>query len=164
MLKQSYSLARYVSALWRHSSFMLLVAGSGCGFLHPADSQTAATNVVTVTDTGVIVRLDEGDRVTLDTLDAELIFLQKISESRCPRGVDCIWAGEAKILIAFQPKNASESSFELSIMGLADADSEGFTVATLGYRFTLLELIPYPDQNQAQPSVPAHAVIRLVRE
>lgn len=74
-------------------------------------------------------------------------FKKVISDSRCPKGVTCIWAGEAKVLIAILENGKQieeqivtlngQNQYDLSILGLKDI-----------YSLNVLHLIPYPVSTQ----------------
>lgn len=94
----------------------------------------------------------------LGPLGGTLEFLRKLSESRCPSDVECVRAGEATILVRFQP--SSQSPALLSLMTPAGA-SGSTVVDTLGYRLSLEELRPYPSSDNPQPLGPSVATIQI---
>jgi len=70
-------------------------------------------------------------------------FKKVITDSRCPKDVTCIWAGEAKVLIAVMENGKqieekiltlnAQNQIDLSFLGLKDI-----------YSLKALDLIPYP--------------------
>ncbi len=56
-----------------------------------------ATNAFSQTESG-IASLDFGEIIHFD--DVSIEFVELISDSRCPKNVNCIRAGEAKVLVA----------------------------------------------------------------
>lgn len=95
------------------------------------------------TSTQVIVDLEEGESRFLPPFNATLRFVEKQGDSRCPLGVDCFWEGEATILLELTPQSQPATSFTMT--GFVGPDGEGEVVTdTLGLRFTLLLLDPYP--------------------
>jgi hypothetical protein len=76
---------------------------------------------------GALVRI-EGLRIGFDSV---------IEDSRCPKGVDCIWAGQGKIRIKLSKTNKKPASVELSTQ-------QPNSISYLGYRITLVGLSPYP--------------------
>ncbi len=70
-------------------------------------------------------------------------FKKVISDSRCPKDVTCIWAGEAKVVIAVLENGKiteekivtlnGQSKIDLSFLGLKDV-----------FSLKALDLIPYP--------------------
>jgi hypothetical protein len=76
---------------------------------------------------GALVRI-EGLRIGFDSV---------IEDSRCPKGVDCIWAGQGKIRIKLNKTNKKPASVELSTL-------EPGKVSYLGYQISLVGLSPYP--------------------
>jgi hypothetical protein len=77
-----------------------------------------------------------------------LRFDSLLAESRCPIGMMCIWAGEAVIRVQWT-RMTRTSSFTLKLPGGANAQNAGAHIPfdTLGYRFTLQQLDPYPDPH-----------------
>ena len=71
-------------------------------------------------------------------------FIRVISDSRCPTGVTCVWAGEAKILVEFFEKGRSQGEKVISNTKLPL--SEFFKSDILNIiGFTLN---PYPDVDK----------------
>ncbi len=70
------------------------------------------------------------------------------TDSRCPKDVDCVTAGEAKVSLTVDKGGASEA-IELTAKGLCHEEdgSCGSEAIALGYRFRLLSLNPYPEQD-----------------
>jgi hypothetical protein len=76
---------------------------------------------------GALVKI-EGLRIGFDSV---------IEDSRCPKGVECIWAGQGKIRIRLSKTNKKPASVELSTQ-------QPNSISYLGYRVTLVGLSPYP--------------------
>ncbi len=64
-------------------------------------------------------------------------FIAVTEESRCPEGVNCIWAGVAKLKIKVR-KNGKTAEFEL------DTNQLDKPANFAGYEIRLLSLSPYP--------------------
>ncbi len=71
-----------------------------------------------------------------------------VNDSRCPKDVQCITAGEAKVMIVVDQGSGSEN-IELTAKGLCyeEDGSCGSEATAMGYKFKLLSLAPYPEQN-----------------
>ena len=69
-------------------------------------------------------------------------------DSRCPKDVQCITAGEAKVTLGVEKDGVSEN-IELIAKGLCYEEDGtcGSEATALGYRFRLYSLNPYPEQN-----------------
>ena len=79
------------------------------------------------------------ERVTLMPDGLEVGFRQVVSDSRCPRSVQCPWAGEGTIRLWLLEPGADSVFVELSTtQAKSSAD-------TLGFRIDLSELDPYPE-------------------
>jgi hypothetical protein len=76
-----------------------------------------------------------GETGTSKYLCVESIF----SDSRCPAGAYCIWAGDAAVKFSFSGCSAGDIEFTLHTT-LLPRDT-----TVCGYKFTLKNLLPYPD-------------------
>ena len=76
------------------------------------------------------------------------LTLSTVSDSRCPKDVQCVTAGEAKVTLVVDKGGASEN-MELTAKGLCYEEDGtcGSEATAMGYRFKLLSLTPYPEQN-----------------
>lgn len=75
-----------------------------------------------------------------------LQFDSVLTDSRCPMGALCVWEGMAAARFRILPTAKDTLSITLNIRGYTTrADStRHLPLDTLGYRFTLLQLDPYP--------------------
>lgn len=65
------------------------------------------------------------------------------SDSRCPSGVTCIWAGEVTLNFSFQKGDEPLESMDVTLKG-GDTSTR---VTWNGYDLTLYDVQPYPEQN-----------------
>jgi hypothetical protein len=71
-----------------------------------------------------------------------LRFKEVISDSRCPKGVTCVWAGEAKVLVEVFENG---KFLEEKIISVDSGNIPwNFTVKNITYSITGLNLYPYP--------------------
>jgi hypothetical protein len=70
-------------------------------------------------------------------------FKKVISDSRCPKDVTCVWAGEAKVMLAILENG---KLIEEKIVTLNDQNKIDFSFLGLEdiYSLKALDLIPYP--------------------
>lgn len=77
--------------------------------------------------------------------DKSVKFKKLISDSRCPEGVTCVWAGEAKILVEVFEKGISLGE----IIIVAGANGPDISLDNFfeedAYHFSSLQLKPYPE-------------------
>jgi hypothetical protein len=71
-----------------------------------------------------------------------LCFESVLSDSRCPAGAECIWAGDAEARFRFTVAGQSSITFSLHTLSSFQTD----TTAS-GYKFTLKSLTPYPSTS-----------------
>lgn len=65
------------------------------------------STVVKVTPPKIAVKLMLGKTVVLAA--TEVSFETVLEDSRCPKNVTCIWAGQAKVRVRVKPQGGSES-------------------------------------------------------
>ncbi|HQU83095.1 MAG TPA: hypothetical protein PKY59_08230 [Pyrinomonadaceae bacterium] len=65
----------------------------------------------------------------------------EIEDSRCPKDVECVWAGDAKVKIKVTNKKGKSETFELH------TNLEPKTVKFDNYEIKLGEVTPYPASN-----------------
>lgn len=70
------------------------------------------------------------------------VTVVQIEDSRCPKGVACVWAGEARVKLRIQPKGDKAVAAEL-VLGSPPKPARARTFAG-GYRVELSDVIPYP--------------------
>lgn len=137
--------------------FMLSVALLSCG-------EDAIISYQTSRDQAIDIKLRQGERVLLRPGAVIVEFSKTEEESRCPEDVTCVWAGQAVIRIRLNPDHPSPAGFTLTIPGLVQTPHEGSSFDTLGYRWTLLRLDPYPHASQPRPEPPLYEALIRIQE
>ncbi|MDC8002515.1 hypothetical protein POV27_00500 [Aureisphaera galaxeae] len=93
---------------------------------------------------GVKVALDE--TVTLG--DVSITFVKVLEDSRCPKYVNCMWAGEVRVEVAIQEKGKEATMHEVTL-GATDAVSKNKTFYKKeGYFIELMAVNPYPENEK----------------
>jgi hypothetical protein len=84
-------------------------------------------------------KLPVGKTARLENEDLSLQFIAVTADSRCPTGVECIWAGEAKCQLRITQKGNSQETV------LTQSGSSASAVESLvpNYRMSF-QLYPYP--------------------
>ena len=90
---------------------------------------------VRVVDPGGEVALAPGQMVAVQNPDLELRFVAVTADSRCPRDVTCVWAGEVKVQLEIQ--QASQPAAQTEIR-------EGESASAGVYTVTLVRVEPQP--------------------
>lgn len=81
--------------------------------------------------------LKNGKQITAKKSKLKIKFVSVIEDSRCPIGVNCVWAGNAKIKITVTSAQG-EKTFEINTETGPKGDQFG------GYAINLVSLIPHP--------------------
>lgn len=83
-----------------------------------------------------------GESVAIKGENLEITFLKVLEDSRCPKGVQCVWQGRAKSLVRFVSKNTTE--LELTEPGLTDSLAQ----YTFQDYYITFRLLPYPEAGR----------------
>jgi hypothetical protein len=100
-----------------------------------------------------VIRLDQeftvkvGESARSQDSGLKITFASVKEESRCPKGVTCVWAGNAKILIEISKGDDGPTTLELN------TNINPKSGRCLGYELILKKLDPYPTADeQVKPS------------
>jgi len=99
--------------------------------------------------------LTVGAVAQLDNSEVRIGFTGVSSDSRCPKGERCVWAGEAVVQVWMQRGSGARQS-----LTLRTAAGTGQAVQALGHELRLVQLTPEPVASR--PILPAHYVATLV--
>ena len=86
------------------TSFAFILALAAC-------TTTGAQPVNTVAD-GSSITLAPGQSAALAD-NSRIDYLKLVSDSRCPPGVQCVWAGDGTIALRWTPATGAAQDFEL---------------------------------------------------
>lgn len=82
--------------------------------------------------------LRAGRQATIKDAGLSITFVELIEDSRCPEGVDCIWAGNGEITLFLKKGRHKSVIFKLN----TTSEPKSFTYQ--GYEISLVKLAPYP--------------------
>jgi len=86
----------------------------------------------------ISVRVNKQKKVSRSKL---MIRFVSVEDSRCPQDVECIWAGNAKVMIKVTNRKGASKTFELN------TSLEPKAVTFDGYEIKLRDVTPYPRSN-----------------
>jgi hypothetical protein len=86
-------------------------------------------------------KLKIGESATASREGLEIEFDSVTDDSRCPKGVTCVWAGNAKVLLKVKKDAGKPMDVELN------TNINPRTSRYLEYELSLKELKPYPEAN-----------------
>lgn len=112
-------------------------------------------------DVGPLTTFDlrAGEVVTVEAGKLVVTFKQVSGDSRCPDGVQCVWAGDATVHLEANPGQSNATAADLHTNtqgGPAQAMINGYTVQLLG-------LSPYPKNGQQIKPGDYVATLRVTR-
>ena len=86
---------------------------------------------------------------TIVARDVILKFVEVLEDSRCPKDVDCVWAGQARVHVTVSGDRITTKKLDLIV---AEKDKNILGVFD-GYKFNVVGLTPYPSSgNTGNPS------------
>ena len=109
------------------------------------------------------VTLKFGQSMIVNPTGLQIMFTDLIQENRCPEDVVCIWPGMAEIELRVITQVRDTHFVVLPITGgQAVIDSLAWRpIDTLGYRFTLQSLLPYPISDVVVPMLAYEAILSV---
>ncbi len=107
-------------------------------------------------------KIKAGRTATLDGEGLRLRFVRVAADSRCPTGVECVWAGNAEVLIEVGAKSGRRKS----VLRLnTNASPERPAESKYGrYTVKLLELSPYPREGRKLAASEYTVTILVVKD
>lgn len=101
--------------------------------------------------------LSKGQRVTLRGTRVSIKFVAVESDSRCPKGVNCVWAGNAAVQVQVSAGRRSKT------LTLNTGPGGAFVseIEYQGYQIKLVDLRPYP-RSDRQTAAKDYSLILLV--
>ena len=91
--------------------------------------------------------LNYSGSVVLDNGEVKVVFKKVLTDSRCPSTAHCFAPGAATIDLGVRVRGSDEIDVPLTIFGVGQDTilAMNYVVDTLGYRFSLRSLLPYPE-------------------
>lgn len=126
--------------------FSLLLIFAALTLASACNKKVATTSGTDEPDTGPVKTILFGDTETMrigetckpEKSNATFTFIEVVSDNRCPRGVNCIQAGEAVILVKVGDGSPQKVKIDTDPKTIARLPIEGGTVE-------MLEMNPYPE-------------------
>lgn len=108
-------------------------------------SYTYAQDSTQVKAPKIILEQKINQQIPVNNMTVTLIKV--INDSRCPIGVTCIWAGEAKVLVEVR-KNGNTEQKEIVIMANGTTNSSAFIATDGDVSINAVNLLPYPEEGK----------------
>ena len=109
-----------------------------------------------------------GQSVDVQGEALSVTFREVATDSRCPTGAMCFWAGIAETRVTLAKRTGDTAQVTVAILGVSEiASDERYAVDTMGYHIVLQRLDPYPDltpfaRNSRIPD-PYQATLKVTR-
>jgi len=102
--------------------------------------------------------LKAGESARIEAEALQIRFEDVPTDSRCPRGVQCVWEGDATVRV--RARKASRAGERLELHTSA---REQTSVAYEGYEIRLLQLAPYPVSGETIGQGDYEATLEVIR-
>ncbi|MDZ7693021.1 MAG: hypothetical protein U5K69_18170 [Balneolaceae bacterium] len=96
--------------------------------------QESTTSIEPEPVLGEEFEIEIGEQITIQKEGLSITFKELLDDSRCPKGVYCVWAGNAKVAIQVNDEKAK-----------LNTHLEPKTVNISEYSVTLVSVNPYPE-------------------
>lgn len=116
----------------------------------------ALTPVGKTVGLGETVQLLPGGTVTISDTDLSIIFQEVVEDSRCPKDVECVWAGQ--VIVRLGVSTGEQQAANEVLMGLNGPPDAPPQVQVGDYTIELLMVEPYPTSQPA----PIPPVVTLI--
>jgi hypothetical protein len=142
-------------------ALLLAIGVAGCAHSDPtAEGTSSALHCTTPTDPapslGTPFNVRAGGRTTIASEGLSVTFSELVGESRCPRGVFCIRAGQVDVVIRAEHPSSATTDLELSTANLPA------THATFGgYDVKLVDALPHPEAGR-EPTPASDYCVQLM--
>jgi len=130
----------------------LLVAACGEGKAEPPKESRAGR-------LGESLTLGVGESVRVEDVDLTIAFQEVASDSRCPKDVTCIQAGEAVVLLALGTEAGEKAVLELGVPPGGSSIEASFH----DIRITIVELIPQKESGKPIDPATYVATVKVSR-
>ena len=136
-----------------------LLVGLLSGCTGPAATVGATTSgVPKAAEVGSDFNLSPSQSAVVDGGALRVTFVKVSEDSRCPIGVQCVWAGDAATALILAPANGETTTPTLHTTLMPHA------VASGAYEVTLVGVKPSPQQGSTIPQSSYIATFRIARQ
>lgn len=108
------------------------------------------------------IKLQNKQSTTVKAVGTDVqLTVTKISDSRCPSDVTCVWAGQANVNVELRDQAGTLQATDLCL-GACQNDSATVVLDAVPYWLTLTAVDPYPVSSAPSPT--QTAALRLTRQ
>ena len=104
---------------------------------------SGGTNTTAQASLGQEFTLPYGKSVNISGENLSIKFVAVVTDSRCPTGVQCVWAGEAKVKLEVTQNNST-----LETVLTETGGTNGFSSGTINAYKVDFRVEPYPQANK----------------
>jgi len=91
----------------------------------------------------IMTKLSYGEMLNYD--DVKIKFVEVLQDSRCPKNVDCVWAGEVVILVDIFVKGKKNEQMKLTLSPTNQVQNQiGNLYSSEKLKISVFNVLPYP--------------------
>jgi len=106
---------------------------------------------------GKEVSLEIDRTLKIESENLEIKFLGVASDSRCPKGTSCVWAGQVIVMVNVLKAGENFGEFEL----IDTNDGRVSSIQVDDYEIFLLKVEPYPEINKTMNTKDSRITIKV---
>lgn len=126
---------------------------AGCKTQQPKMEETSPKTANTVINQSGMVYLKEGQTTFLKDKEMNITFKRVIEDSRCPEGMQCVWAGVLAVEVEIMGTYTRPQTFTLATTNLSEKNLTK-TIQFNGYTITIASFSPDKKVNaSAEPKI-----------
>jgi len=105
------------------------------------------------------LELSVGDTSVVPGTKVSVTFVRVVDDSRCPKGVTCVWEGDATVELRVTPDGGEPQTVQLHVNARTGKD-----VVVRGLRLALERLEPYPEEGRSIGARDYRAFLTITHE
>lgn len=137
---------------------IIIVAG-----LSACRSQRFKSSVISRNQDSTELVLEEGQNLFLEKEQVNLSFVRVLEDSRCPKGVQCFWAGVGAVELTAMGTYTRPQALLLATENIIDKNYAKSVVFN-GYTYRLVSLSPYPIKDKPKSDSEKYRVRLVIKK
>ncbi len=117
----------------KHAGLALAVVLASTGTVAGGDAEPRSVKI------GEAFELRPGESARVDGAGLEIGLDKVVADSRCPKGEQCLWAGDATVRVYLRVVGGPRETSDVKLSA-----AEGAAIGKSGHSVRLLGLSPYP--------------------
>lgn len=125
-----------------------LLAAGLCGLTSCTNDESFSPRLNAAFNQPLTLRYQQRAALPNQSAPELTVGVDTLEESRCPRNLNCVQGGTARVVLGIRDQGGATQSLALELMGLSTTiDSAAVQVNGRRYVVVLHEITPYPDRT-----------------